>query len=100
MTAAEAIALRKKMGLPQSALALELGMTTRAWQDIENGRAALRTIHALALERVALQMAASTGVSHFLPPSVLQDAVAVTRDDVLDAEFDASVHAKLEEPGS
>ena len=61
MTAEELVALRKSLGLTQSEMAELMGMKTRAFQEIENGRSPVREIHRLAAERGALHLAAERG---------------------------------------
>lgn len=80
MTAAEFIALRKRMGMTQGALANLLDMSLRAVQDIENERSSLRTIHALAIERLTLSLAASYGAADWIPPAMMQEIQSVVAD--------------------
>jgi len=58
MTLAELIELRNRLDLSQTQMAEQLGLSLRAYQEIENGRAVFRRIHALAVERIALRFAA------------------------------------------
>lgn len=54
MTLDELTNLRHDLGLTQTQMADELGLKLRAYQEIEAGKAALRKMHILAAERVAL----------------------------------------------
>lgn len=78
MTVEDAIRLRLAMGFTQVTLAIELGMTSRAWQAIELGASDLRQVHILALERIALKQAAKLKNVGFLPESVRKDVAAVS----------------------
>jgi transcriptional regulator with XRE-family HTH domain len=69
------IELRKQLGLSQTALAEELGMSLRAYQDIEAGKSAYRRVHFLAVERVALQLAVDRKDIALAPPAVRDDAL-------------------------
>ncbi|MGF6253801.1 helix-turn-helix domain-containing protein [Ensifer sp. LBL] len=75
MTLDELIAMRKSWGWTQNTMANQLGMSLRAYQDIENERAALRPIHVLAVERVALAHAALTEQPDHAPSNVQDDAL-------------------------
>ncbi len=54
MTLQDLIDLRFDLGLTQEEIAKEIGLSRRAYLDIETGKAAFRRIHQLAAERVAL----------------------------------------------
>ena len=80
MTVGQFIALRKTLGLSQTAFAERLGLSLRAIQDIEGGASKLRPIHVLAAERVALAMAVETKTPMYAPTNVRSDAVALARE--------------------
>lgn len=54
MTLEELAHLRRDLKLTQEQMAEELGLSRRAYIDIETGTAAFRKLHALAAERIAL----------------------------------------------
>lgn len=54
MTLNELIMLRRDLSLTQEQMAKEIGLSRRAYIDIETGKARLRKLHILAAERVAL----------------------------------------------
>lgn len=83
MTVEELIALRKKMMMTQGGLAAELGMSTRAVQDIENGRAELRRVHILAVERIAMLAALLYDDLTYLPANVHADIIELAGRDAL-----------------
>jgi transcriptional regulator with XRE-family HTH domain len=74
MTADEFVAFRKKLDLTQAALANLFDMSPRALQDIESGRASLRHIHVLALQRVAFTLAAARSEVGYVDDTMLQEA--------------------------
>ncbi len=59
MTLEELAHLRRDLKLTQEQMAEELGLSRRAYIDIESGTAAFRKPHALAAERVALSYLAN-----------------------------------------
>jgi hypothetical protein len=87
MTFSEIMVLRKAMGLSPSELADELGIPAPDWEAVELGRAELQKIHILAIERLSLKFAASTGVTEAIPPGVRDDASAVIRRELDDKSF-------------
>lgn len=89
MTVDELIALRKKMMMTQAGLAAELGMSTRAVQDIENGRAELRKVHILAVERIAMQAAIVYDDLTYLPENVRADIIELAKRDALSKQSPA-----------
>jgi transcriptional regulator with XRE-family HTH domain len=78
MTIDDLISLRKGMGLTQSDLAQLLGMSTRALQQIENGRSELREVHILAVERIALSQAVKTANIQIAPITVRREALELS----------------------
>ena len=52
----ELISMRKSLGLTQTQMASELGMSLRAYSDIETGKTAYRQIHRLAVLQVASKL--------------------------------------------
>lgn len=48
---------RSDLGLTQSQMADELGMSLRAYQALEAGESEYRKIHQLAIERISLKLA-------------------------------------------
>ncbi|KTR02059.1 hypothetical protein NS365_22520 [Aureimonas ureilytica] len=74
MTSEEFVAFRKRLGLSQTQLADHMGMSLRAIQDIENGRAQLRRIHILAIERLSLMLGSALGNLSLIDPTTLAEA--------------------------
>ncbi|MFY9294022.1 MAG: helix-turn-helix transcriptional regulator [Methylorubrum rhodinum] len=73
-------ALRKNLDLTQAEMAASLGLSMRAWNDIENGRSEARKIHTLATERAALRMAAERGKVDLVPGSIIDDLTRMADD--------------------
>lgn len=73
MTKEQLVALRRSWGWTQTSMANQLGMTMRGYQDIENGRASLRQVHVLAIERLSLAQAALTDNAALMLPTVRTD---------------------------
>jgi DNA-binding XRE family transcriptional regulator len=76
--------LRKQLGFTQQAMANQLGLSLRAYHDIESGKAEYREIHRLAAERVALMIAVLKGNPMLAPADVRREAldlVALIRGD-------------------
>jgi len=71
--------LRKSLDLSQTTMADEMGLSLRAYQEIENGRSPFRKLHVLAAERIALAHAARASHPGALPASVLSDIIVVAR---------------------
>jgi transcriptional regulator with XRE-family HTH domain len=71
------IHLREKLRLTQKSMADGLGMSLRAYSDLENGKAAVRTIHILAAERLTLRAAVTLDDPSVLAKSVEGDVRAV-----------------------
>jgi transcriptional regulator with XRE-family HTH domain len=78
MTPAELVALRKELlDLTQTELADLIGLSLRAYQDLEANKAAIRPVHVLALERAAEKLAVEHGDPMMAPASVRKDALAL-----------------------
>jgi transcriptional regulator with XRE-family HTH domain len=71
--------LRKELGLTQQEMANRLDMALRSYQAIEAGESAYRHIHRLAVERVALTIAADRKAPMLAPVSVRSDAIELVR---------------------
>jgi len=53
--------LRVALGYTQTQMAEAIGLKLRAYQDLEGGKSPIRTMHILAIERVALARAVEQG---------------------------------------
>jgi transcriptional regulator with XRE-family HTH domain len=73
------VALRKELGLTQQEMAGRLDMGLRGYQAIESGESDYRYIHRLAVERVALAIAADKKEPRLVPAPVRQDAMELVR---------------------
>lgn len=73
------VEIRKGLGFTQNAMANQLGMSLRAYNDIETGISKARTIHVLAAERVALINAVLKEAPELAPLEVRQDAIDLAR---------------------
>jgi DNA-binding XRE family transcriptional regulator len=71
--------IREHLGLTQKAMAQHLGMSLRAYSDVENGVSECRMIHMLAAERIALRIAKQRERPFLAPPSVRGDAMIFRR---------------------
>ncbi|MBB2965182.1 helix-turn-helix transcriptional regulator [Methylobacterium sp. R2-1] len=69
--------LREKLGLTQKTMADGLGMSLRAYSDLENGKSAVRTIHVLAAERLTLRVAQTLDDPSVLASNVAKEVRAV-----------------------
>ncbi len=67
-------AFREGLRLTQNQLAESLGMTSRAYQELEAGRSQVRVIHALALETISLRMAVAHGEPSLAAPTIREEA--------------------------
>lgn len=75
MTGAELKALRRAMGITQTTMAQRLGISLRGYQDIEaKDDEAIREVHQLAVERIAITAAASAGNPMLAPAAARRDA--------------------------
>jgi len=75
----ELIALRKDSALTQQEMADQLDMGLRSYQAIESGESAYRQVHRLAIERVALKLAAEKKDTTLAPTPVRRDAIELVR---------------------
>lgn len=71
------IHLRGKLGATQRTMADMLGMSLRAYSDLENGKASVRTIHVLAAERLTLRAAVALTDPGVLAKSIEREVQAV-----------------------
>lgn len=72
MTPDELIALRKSFAFTQTTMAGRLGMSYRAYSDLETGKAQIRQVHAMAVECLAIRIAAETGELSRLPRTAIE----------------------------
>ena len=79
MTVQDLVALRKTLGLTQTGMAHGIGLSLRAYQDIEAGISKLRLLHWLAAERIALAVAHERGDPMLAPASVRRQALDLAR---------------------
>ena len=69
--------LRKKMNLTQQEMADHLGMSVRAYSDVENGVSECRLIHLLAVERITIKQAWMKDDPKLIANPVVQEIRAV-----------------------
>ncbi|KAA5603972.1 helix-turn-helix domain-containing protein [Roseospira marina] len=79
MTRDEMKSLRKSLGLTQTEMAEQIGLTLRAYQALEKGETALRQANALAAERAALTEAIRQGNPMLAPASIRREALEIAR---------------------
>lgn len=79
MTAADLVALRKSWDITQTDMAARLGLSLRAYQDVESGKATLRPLHVKAVERAALDIAIERRNPMLAPPAARRAALALAR---------------------
>ena len=79
MTPQDLVTLRKLLDLTQAEMASDIGLSVRAYQDVEAGASKLRLIHALAAERVALALAVERGNPMLAPAGVRRQALDLAR---------------------
>ena len=77
------ITLRESLRLSQQQMAEQLDMALRSYQGIEAGESEYRPIHRLAVERVALSIAAVKQDPALAPASITEDAIALVRAGTL-----------------
>lgn len=75
MDVAELKAFRDRAGLKQADMAELIGLSLRAYQDIEGRVSGLRRLHELALERASLGLALKHRDIGLALPSVRKDAL-------------------------
>jgi DNA-binding XRE family transcriptional regulator len=59
MTAADLAMLRLSLGLTQAQMAETIGLSRRAYIDLENGTSTIRKLHQLAIERAFIRSVAA-----------------------------------------
>lgn len=79
MTFQDLASLRKRLDLTQAEMAGHIGLSMRAYHDVETGASKLRPIHTLAAERAALALAAERGGPMLAPASGRRRAVDLAR---------------------
>ena len=79
MTVEGFTALRKQLGLTQTEMAGRIGLSMRAYQDIEAGTSKLRPIHVAAAERAALALAVARSDPMLAPASIRRQALDLAR---------------------
>lgn len=75
MTVQDLIALRNTLGINQTEMAEEIGLSLRAYQAIEGGESQLRKLHILAAERAALSRAVEVGNPMLAPANVRKESL-------------------------
>jgi len=85
MDAAELIDLRTSLNISQITMASRIGLTLRAFRNIESGKAKLRRVHELAIERVLIGYAIDRN-----DPELLGDLQSALTNMIM---FDFSVRA-------
>jgi DNA-binding XRE family transcriptional regulator len=78
MTPNKLVAFRKNMDKTQAGLAELIGLSLRAYQDLESGNSPIRPLHVLALERAAEKIAVAEKNPMLAPQNVRADAVQLT----------------------
>jgi transcriptional regulator with XRE-family HTH domain len=71
--------LRDRLGLHQSQMAEKMGLSTRAYQDLEADPAKVRKLHWLAAERVSLDVAAKAGNPMLAELQIRREALEIAR---------------------
>lgn len=85
--------LRQHLKLTQEQMAEELGLSRRAYIDVETGKATYRKLHMLAAERVALAHA-SLGDPTIAPFSVREEAerlIDLSRGEITAADVRTAI---------
>lgn len=77
MTTDDLIALRLRIGSTQADMGRAMGLSLRAYQDIESASGPLKLRHQLSAERVALSEAVGQGDIAIAPASVRRDALTL-----------------------
>lgn len=72
------IAMRQTLGITQADMARELGMSLRAYNDLETGKSEVRQIHIMAAERLTLFYAYQQHNRNLLGWTVRRDVEALT----------------------
>lgn len=71
------ISIRERLGFTQQAMADRLGMSLRAYHDVEGGASKCRPIHVLAAERISLQEAKLRENAELMAKPVAQEVRAL-----------------------
>jgi len=79
MDRAALLELRNSLGLTQTEFANRMGVSFRAYQDLEAGISKLRPVHVMAAERAALAYAVETEQPMLAPAGVRRDAVKLAK---------------------
>ena len=74
------VTVRKSLELTQAEMAAALGLSLKAWNDLENGRSEARKIHQLAAERAAFRLAAEHGAIARVPQAIMDDLMRLASD--------------------
>lgn len=69
--------LREALDMSQKDMAAALDMSLKAYGSIELGHSGLRKVHILAIERIALDVAAQKSQPMIAPASVRRDALKI-----------------------
>lgn len=78
MTPAHLLSMRKSLGLSQTEMAEELGLSLADYRNLESGRCAILRLHALAVERLAMaRVARAGGEPMALPLALLMDVIGI-----------------------
>jgi transcriptional regulator with XRE-family HTH domain len=77
MTSEELIAFRKNTECTQAELANLIGLSLRAYQELESSNTSIRAVHVLALERAAEKIAVARSNPMLAPQNVRSDAIAL-----------------------
>ncbi|MCP2080119.1 UNVERIFIED_ORG: transcriptional regulator with XRE-family HTH domain [Methylorubrum zatmanii] len=72
------LSIRDRLGFSQTIMGGCLGMSLRAYSDLETGASRVRTIHILAAERVLLRQAAGRPNPELLTKPLRDDVKALT----------------------
>ena len=75
MNVADLKTFRERAGLKQVEMAELVGMSLRAYQDVETGVSGFRAVHVAAVERVSLRLAVERKDIGLALPSIRRDAL-------------------------
>jgi len=79
MTPEYLISIRKALGFTQDEMSGWIGLSKRAYSDLETGKTPVRGIHVHAAERVALAVAVQSNDPMMAPASVRKEAIELAR---------------------
>jgi DNA-binding XRE family transcriptional regulator len=71
--------LRQSLGFTQAEMGQKMGLSGRAYVDVEHGVSKLRLLHINAAERIALGEAVARRDPMLAPPEVRREALEVAR---------------------